>query len=73
MKRLMPPKHAVLRKIADALGVPVEHFFTDRPSTKADATTDECLHLWGKITTEAGQRQALEALRTIADDESREE
>ncbi|TXN76585.1 hypothetical protein FV228_00070 [Methylobacterium sp. WL18] len=59
------PDRAILQRIADALGVPVEWFFTG--SLPVDA--DECLHIWAKIRTEEGRRRALEALRTMADEE----
>jgi transcriptional regulator with XRE-family HTH domain len=59
------PDRAILQRIADALGVPVERFFSD--SLPADA--DECLRLWDRIRTDEGRRRALEVLRTIADEE----
>lgn len=60
------PNLAALRRIADALGVPVERFFTDTLSSGLIADADECLRLWARIATEEGRRQALEALRVIA-------
>lgn len=69
MEKFNSPKHAVLRQIADALGLPVERFLTDPASARPTATADECLRLWSRITTEVGRQQALEALRMIADQE----
>lgn len=59
------PRRALLHQIAEALGVPVERFFTGSMCTDAN----ECLRLWSRIRTEAGRRQALEALRAIIERE----
>ena len=65
------PSLAALRRIADALGVTVERFFTEEPSLEAVTDADACLRLWSKITTEEGRRQALKALRVIVEMEQR--
>ena len=66
MAKPTEPDWAVLQRIADALGVPVERFFTGSLPVNAD----ECLYLWSRITTEEGRLRALEALRSIADEDS---
>ncbi|MCJ2050666.1 hypothetical protein [Methylobacterium sp. J-070] len=65
MARSAEPDRATLQRIADALGVPVERFFTDSLPVYAD----ECLNLWSRIKTVEGRLRALEALRTIADED----
>ena len=67
MKNFDEPAWAVLRKIADALGVSVERFFTVKSPSDDSSDEDECLRLWSEIKTEEGRRRALEALRTIAE------
>ena len=67
MKNLDEPAWAVLRKIAGALGVPVERFFAARSSSDVLSGEDECLRLWSEIKTEEGRRHALEALKAIAE------
>jgi transcriptional regulator with XRE-family HTH domain len=68
MAKLAEPDRAILERLADALGVPVERFFTG--SLPVD--TDECLHLWSVIRTAEGRLRALEALRAIAAEEGGE-
>lgn len=63
MEKSADPQRAVLRRIADKLGVPVEQFFTGNLSSDAD----ECLRLWLRIKTDEGRRKALEALRAVAE------
>ena len=65
MEKSNCPAQALLGRIADALGVPVENFLTKPPPEKVPATTEHCLRLWAEITTEAGKQQALQALRMI--------
>ncbi|MCJ2051039.1 hypothetical protein [Methylobacterium sp. J-070] len=65
MVRSAEPDRAALQRIADALGVPVERFFTDSLPVNADG----CLYLWSRIRTAEGRQRALEALRAIADEE----
>ena len=60
------PTLEALRRIADALGVPVEQFF----SASSPVGADECLHLLFRIRTEAGRKRALGALRAIVDEET---
>jgi hypothetical protein len=69
MNKIEILKRPVLCRIANVLGVPVEHFFVDPVSTRQAATEDECLRLWPMICTDAGRQQALEALRMIVDHE----
>lgn len=64
MDQSSEPDRAILKRIADALGVPVERFFTG--SLPVDAS--ECLRLWCLIKTEDGRLRALDALRAIADE-----
>lgn len=66
MEKFAEPDRAILKRIAEALGVPVERFFGASPPPGAD----ECLDLWSRIKTEAGRRRALDALRTIVDEET---
>lgn len=67
MDQQKPPDHtAALRKIAGALGVPINDLFAEEPSVRLTASEDECLRLWSEIRTEAGKQQALEALGLIA-------
>lgn len=56
---------AILQRIADAIGVPVERF------SEGDAfvDTDRCLRLWFRIGTAEGRRRALETLQAIGDEE----
>ncbi|MFK5600583.1 hypothetical protein ACFZ8E_26880 [Methylobacterium sp. HMF5984] len=63
MEKSADPQRAILRRIADKLGVPVEQFFTGNLPLDAD----DCLRLWLRIKTDEGRRQALEALRAIAE------
>ncbi|MBO1021126.1 hypothetical protein IPV08_14225 [Methylobacterium sp. SD274] len=58
---------ALLQRIADEIGVPVQQFSTD--STLLDAS--ECLSLWFSIRTPEGRCRALQALRAIVEDEIR--
>lgn len=60
-------KWAVLSRLASVLNVPVERFFADVPPPETDISADECLRLWSKIKTSEGRRQAMEALRVIAE------
>jgi hypothetical protein len=69
MKTDAEPNQTVLRRLADTLGISVERFFADAPALDSVANEDECLRLWSRIETEAGRRQALEALRMISDHE----
>lgn len=69
MRKFDEPDWATLHRLADALGVPVERFFAEKPPAGEAASTDECLRLWFKIETEEGRRQALEALRGVAERE----
>lgn len=57
---------AVLHRLADTLGIPVEQFFTGKPDLEGTAGADECLRLWFQIATEGGRQQALAALKAIA-------
>ena len=57
---------AILTRLSETLGLPVERFFTDKLCMEAWEGADECLRLWSEIRTEEGRQQALEALRTIA-------
>jgi transcriptional regulator with XRE-family HTH domain len=66
MEKSAAPDRAILKRIAEALGVPVERFFSDSLPVNAD----ECLYLWSRIRTAEGRLRALEALRSIADEES---
>jgi len=66
MDKSAGPDRVILERIAEALGVPVERFFSD--SLPVDA--DECLYLWSRIRTAEGRVRALEALRSIADKDS---
>jgi transcriptional regulator with XRE-family HTH domain len=68
MAKPREPDRAVLQRIADALGVPVERFFTGSLPVSAD----ECLYLWSRIRTAEGRLRALEALRAIAVEEGGE-
>jgi pyrroloquinoline quinone (PQQ) biosynthesis protein C len=63
MTNVVDPEWDALQRIARALGVPVEQLFANNPPV----STDECLRLWSKITTDEGRRQALNALRMIVD------
>jgi len=65
MAKSAEPDRAALQRIADALGVPVERFSTG----SLPVNVDECLYLWSRIRTVEGRRRAVEALRTIADEE----
>ena len=71
MKKFSSPSLVAIQRIADALGVPVEHFFSDPPSESLTANADECLRLWSEIRTDEGRRQAIEALRVIVEMEQR--
>lgn len=62
MEKAAEPDRAILQRIAEALGVSVEQFFTDTPPVN----TNELLRLWSKIRTAEGHLRALEALRAIA-------
>jgi hypothetical protein len=62
---------AVLRRVADALGMTVDRFFTAAQARGTDINSDECLRLWSEIATEDGRRQALEAMRAIIGREQR--
>ena len=66
MVKSAEPDRVILERIADALGVPVERFFTSSSSVD----TEECLRLWSMIKTQEGRRRAVEALRAIADREA---
>ena len=57
MAKSARPNRAALQRIADALGVPVDRFFTDRFPVDAD----ECLYLWSRIRTEGGTPAGLES------------
>lgn len=61
---------AILRRISDALGVPVERFTVDQEPTK-NAIDDDFLFLWSKIVTEEGKQQAIKALQAIVQMERR--
>ena len=65
MMNFKEPDGAILRQIAEALGVPIERFFTAARPAEAACRTDEVLQLWSGIRTEEGRQRALEALRTI--------
>lgn len=58
---------ALLQRIADGIGVPVQQFYTD--TTPLDGS--ECLSLWFSIRTPEGRYRALQALRAIVEDELR--
>ena len=64
MNKPAEPGRAILQRIADDLGVPVEQFFTSSVRSEAD----EYLRLWLRIKTQEGRLRALEAVRTIADE-----
>jgi transcriptional regulator with XRE-family HTH domain len=66
MEKSAEPDRAILKRIAEALDVPVERFFSD----SLTANADECLYLWSRIRTAEGRLRALEALRSIADEDS---
>ena len=57
---------AILQRIADEIGVPVQQFSTD--TTPLDAS--ECLSLWFSIRSPEGRYRALQALRAIVEDET---
>jgi transcriptional regulator with XRE-family HTH domain len=65
MDKSAEPDRAILKRIGEALGVPVERFFSDSLPDNAD----ECLYLWSRIRTAEGRLRALEALRSIADED----
>lgn len=65
------PALVTLIKIADALGVSAECFFTQASPTVPVASEDECLRLWSEIRTEEGRQQALAVMRVIATLEAR--
>jgi hypothetical protein len=71
MEKFNSAQHVALRRIADALGVSVEHFFMDAPPANPIANAGECLRLWSEIKTPEGRLQALEALRLIVEMEQR--
>lgn len=66
MAKSAEPDRLILQRIADALSVPVDRFFTG----SGPVDTDECLRLWSAIRTAEGRRRGLEALRTIAEEEA---
>ena len=66
METFDTPAHALLRQIADALGVPVQRLFAGTSSAEPAASADECLQVWSRIRTDEGRQQALQALRAIA-------
>ena len=70
MGKFDDPKRDVLHSIADALGVPVEQFYSDGPAPRTSTGEDDCLRLWSRIRTEEGRAQALEALQAIVDEEA---
>lgn len=59
---------AYLRAIADLLGITPDHFF-DQSRRLDPAETNELLHLWSGLQTDAGRKSALDALRRIRDEE----
>ena len=63
------PDRAILQRIADALGMSVEQFFTGN----LPVDESECLRLWNRIKTLEGRRRALEALRKIVDEDPKSE
>ena len=65
MNKSAEPARAILQRIADDLGVPVEQFFTGDMLSEAD----EYFRLWLRIKTPKGRLRALEAVRAIADEE----
>lgn len=71
MEEVDEPRREVLGRLSNALGILREDFFVDVPHTSTTANAEECLRLWFKIATDDGRRQALEALRAIADTEGR--
>ncbi len=57
----------MLRRVAEALNMPVEKFFSKEQSQIRCASTDECQRLWAELTTEEGRRYALQALQNIVE------
>ena len=70
MEEFNPPEAAILRQIADALGIPVERFLTLEPPSEGAEGMNECLNLWLKIRTSEGRRKALNGLRAIIESEN---
>lgn len=64
------PKLAILRSIADALGMSVEQFYGGDPALKTSASEDDCLRRWRRIRTDEGRARALKALQAIGDEEA---
>jgi hypothetical protein len=60
---------ARLKRIAQALDLPPDHFFTEAATHGVVAEANECLRLWGRIRTPEDRRRALEALRALAEAE----
>lgn len=74
MDKFRLSSQALLQRLGDVLGIPIEHFFAANSHNGAlaePADTAECLRLWSKIQTAEGRRQALEALQLIARTEGR--
>ncbi|GLS68185.1 hypothetical protein GCM10007890_01970 [Methylobacterium tardum] len=70
MNEMDKPDRATLRRLAEALGVPVEQFFKNAMSTEATADGDECLRLWLSIRTAEGRARALKMLREIVEEKA---
>lgn len=66
MEQPFAREHAMLQKISDLLGVPIESFLASSLPLNSDMNTQQCLRLWHEISTEDGRKEALNALRAIA-------
>ena len=58
-----------LHMIAEALRIPVEHFFVENQSSNSVVTALECICLWSMIKSDDGRKRALEFIRSIVHDE----
>lgn len=68
MEKVSASSRMLMKRLADALGIQIEHFFAENSHNCAlaePADTAECLRLWLKIRTVEGRCQALEALHLI--------
>lgn len=59
---------ARLQQLADVLGVPVDQFTTGKVPVGLMAD-NECLRLWSLLKTDKARQQALDFLRSLADEE----